>query len=135
LRVSLDGPPALSLSVLSLSALLRPVLRLLALLRCGLSLPALLLPVLLLAACAGGRAPERIQAMPGPSVPPQPPGTCSAGAHAALVGRDATALERVLILGPVRVIRPGMAVTRDLRPGRINFDVGDAGRIARIWCG
>jgi hypothetical protein len=52
-----------------------------------------------------------------------------------MVGRHDTALERVLILGPVRVIRPGMAVTMDHRPDRINFPISEAGRITRIHCG
>jgi len=70
-----------------------------------------------------------------PDVPSSDADTCGARAHAALVGRDATALERVLILGPVRVIRPGMAVAMDHRPDRINFTIYEAGRIARIHCG
>jgi len=70
-----------------------------------------------------------------PRVPPQGADNCGAGDHAGLVGLDATALEQVLILGPVRVIRPGDAVTMDQRPGRINFVVSEAGRIERISCG
>lgn len=60
---------------------------------------------------------------------------CHASSYEYLTGRDATALERVYILGPVRVIRPGDAVTRDLRPARLNFQTGDDGRIARVFCG
>jgi len=71
----------------------------------------------------------------GPAVPLAAADTCGAAPHAALVGRADTALERVMILREVRVIRPGMAVTRDLRPGRINFWIDDAARIARITCG
>ncbi|SLN33861.1 I78 family peptidase inhibitor [Roseisalinus antarcticus] len=71
----------------------------------------------------------------GPSVPVGADDTCGAAPHAALVGRDATALERVLIMRQVRVIRPGDAVTMDLRPERINFDIAETGIIARIRCG
>ncbi|WP_084861869.1 I78 family peptidase inhibitor [Salibaculum halophilum] len=70
-----------------------------------------------------------------PGVPASDADTCGAADHAGLVGQDATALERVLILGPVRVIRPGMAVTMDHRPDRINFSISEAGRITRIYCG
>ncbi|NBD30972.1 MAG: hypothetical protein GVY31_13155 [Alphaproteobacteria bacterium] len=75
-------------------------------------------------------------AQPGPLTLPDPAeDSCGAAPHAALVGQDATALERVLIIGPVRVIRPGMAVTMDYRPDRINFEIGQDGRIVRIYCG
>ncbi len=89
---------------------------------------ALLLP--LLAACAPGP-------VVAPSVPaiPTRPDTCGAAAQSGLLGRDATALERVLILGQVRLIRPGDAVTQDYSPQRINFEI-DAGNVIRgITCG
>ncbi|MDR9426906.1 MAG: I78 family peptidase inhibitor [Salibaculum sp.] len=72
---------------------------------------------------------------PQPEVPPESADSCGARAHAGLIGQDATALERVLIMGPVRVIRPGTAVTMDHRPDRINFMVSEAERITRIYCG
>lgn len=71
----------------------------------------------------------------GPVVPPVGEDSCGAAGYADLIGQDATALERVLIMGPVRVIRPGMAVTMDYRPDRINFDISEGGEIARITCG
>lgn len=61
--------------------------------------------------------------------------TCDAARYGFVVGQDATALERILILGQVRVIRPGSVVTQDYRPERINFEVGDTGAIRRITCG
>ena len=61
--------------------------------------------------------------------------TCDGERYGPLVGQDATALERVMILGQVRVIRPGMVVTQDYRPERINFNIGADGRIASITCG
>jgi len=73
-----------------------------------------------------------------PSAPPLPPtdsDTCDGIQYAGLIGQDATALERVLILGQVRVIRPGMAVTMDFRPERLNFKIDAANRITRIFCG
>ena len=76
--------------------------------------------------------------VPGDRPPAFPVGeadTCGGNRYASLIGQDATALERVLILGQVRVIRPGMAVTMDFRPERLNFEIDGAGRIARISCG
>lgn len=84
-----------------------------------------LFPLLALAACT--------QAAP---VVPQPPqDTCNAADFALLVGQDATALETVLLLGKVRVIRPGQAVTMDFRQERINFMIDEANRIEAIRCG
>lgn len=60
--------------------------------------------------------------------------TCNASQYAALIGEDATALERVLLLGQVRVIRQNQAVTMDFRPERINFNVGSDNRIRSISC-
>ena len=73
-----------------------------------------------------------------PNAPPVPPAgqdTCNATRFAGLVGQDATALERILLMGQVRVIRPGHAVTADFRPERINFNINAAERIASIRCG
>lgn len=78
--------------------------------------------------------------LPDPTVDPGPPAplgtadTCGAAPHVGLIGQRDTALERVLILREVRVIRPGMAVSKDLRPQRINFWIDAADRIARITC-
>ncbi len=86
------------------------------------------LPLLFLAGCATP-----------PTLAPQPPipasDTCGAAPHASLVGQDATALERVLILRQVRVIRPGQAVTLEFLAERLNFHVGENGRITHITCG
>lgn len=71
----------------------------------------------------------------GPVLPSGPDDTCGAATHGALIGQDATALERVLIMRQVRVIRPGDMVTADYAPGRINFQIDDTNTIARITCG
>ena len=73
-----------------------------------------------------------------PSAPPVPEGvndTCNAAAYAGLIGQRDTALERVLILAPVRVVRPNTAVTMDFLADRINFIIDEANTIARIQCG
>jgi hypothetical protein len=61
--------------------------------------------------------------------------TCGASPYGYLIGQDATALERVLILRQVRIIRPGTAITEDLRPERINFTIGADETIRTITCG
>ncbi|MEJ6403049.1 I78 family peptidase inhibitor [Yoonia sp. 2307UL14-13] len=72
---------------------------------------------------------------PTAPIPSTTEDTCDARQYANLIGQDATALEKVLILGQVRVIRPGDAVTQDFRPERINFGIDTANRISDISCG
>lgn len=75
---------------------------------------------------------------PAPNLPPLPDpsgDSCGAAEYASLIGQPDTALERVLILRQVRVIRPGLAVTMDYRPDRINFEIDQAGKVQRISCG
>tara|TARA_R110000824_G_scaffold118960_14_gene272247 strand:+ start:381774 stop:382133 length:360 start_codon:yes stop_codon:yes gene_type:complete len=38
-------------------------------------------------------------------------------------------------LGSIRIIRPGMAVTKDYRPNRLNIDLDDEDRVTRVYCG
>lgn len=87
--------------------------------------------LLLLAACGPVNAP----APAGPPVPDAAEDTCGASTLGRLIGRDATALERELILRPMRLIRPGTPVTEDFRPTRINFQIDGQERLTRIWCG
>lgn len=69
------------------------------------------------------------------AAPDLDPAACGAARGAGLIGRDATALERVYILDEVRIIRPGTPVTKDLRPSRLNFAIDANGVIARVFCG
>ena len=70
-----------------------------------------------------------------PPLPPQLEDTCGARDFADLIGQEATALERRLLLGPVRVIRPGDAVTLDFRPDRVNFKIDENETIQAVDCG
>lgn len=88
----------------------------------------LILP-LLLAACAPVAQP------PDPRPAPADPGACGAEARQSLIGAPATALERELILGQVRILRPGDLATMDFVPERINFEIDAMERITRIYCG
>ena len=70
---------------------------------------------------------------PAPPIPPEGADPCAGRQYAGLVGQPDTALERVLILRQVRVLRPGMA-RGALRPERLSFEIGPDSRIARISC-
>jgi hypothetical protein len=70
-----------------------------------------------------------------PVAKPLPKGlddTCGAVRYHTLLNQDATNLERILILGQVRVIRPDTIVTQDYRPERMNFHVGASGKSSRL---
>ncbi len=71
-----------------------------------------------------------------PAPPGTPAGSASCGAESlqTLVGQSAGVLETMRFAGPVRIIRPGMAVTMDYRPDRLNIEIDAANTIARVWC-
>ncbi|MEL6914527.1 MAG: I78 family peptidase inhibitor [Pseudomonadota bacterium] len=60
---------------------------------------------------------------------------CGADALQGLVGQTHEDLLRTEILGPVRIIRPGMAVTMDFLPARLNITLDAAERVTRVSCG
>lgn len=60
---------------------------------------------------------------------------CGAAALQGLVGRSASTLDTVRLAGPVRVIRPGMAVTMDFIAERLNIDIDAREIITRVYCG
>ncbi|MEL6550947.1 MAG: I78 family peptidase inhibitor [Pseudomonadota bacterium] len=60
---------------------------------------------------------------------------CGADALQGLVGQSREDLMRTEILGPVRIIRPGMAVTMDFLPARLNITLDAAERVTRVSCG
>jgi hypothetical protein len=100
----------------------------------------LALPFTLLAACGGPPAlrtavPNAVASEAAASVTPAGQDTCNAQRHSNLVGQDATALERTLILGPVQVLRPGKIAAPNVQADRINFVVGPGGTITNITCG
>lgn len=77
--------------------------------------------------------PGLVAAQSGPILPSEDP--CGTAGFAGLVGQSGQIAGLLVLDHPMRVIRPGDAVTRDYRLDRINFDIDDAGVIARIWCG
>ncbi len=95
-----------------------------------------LLVLLALAACTNALVPVPDATTPvGNALPTGMDDTCGAVRYHTLLQQDGTALERVLILGEVRVIRPDSIVTQDYRPERMNFHIGTSGLIDRISCG
>lgn len=71
---------------------------------------------------------------------PLPPDTemadaCGAPALQNLVGQPLSAFDASLAKGPVRVIGPGMAVTMDYNPARLNVTHSKARIIEAISCG
>ena len=76
-----------------------------------------------------------------PAVPPEDPmpdmsaiETCGADRMQAMVGRPWN--ETLVIPGKViRLITPGMAVTMDYSPDRLNVELDETGTIRAITCG
>lgn len=102
-----------------------------------------LLATLALAACEApsgtpvppAPAPGADPGMPAPVLPSPADDTCGASELATYIGQDAAILETARFANPVRVIRPGDAVTMDLNPQRLNFELDALDEIVRIRCG
>jgi hypothetical protein len=90
--------------------------------------------------------------VPVPSVPapepltPEPPAivappaedradACGATAMQDLVGNPFSALAAMTFAGPMRLIRPDMAVTMDFNPERLNIYLDEADLISSVTCG
>jgi Peptidase inhibitor I78 family len=73
----------------------------------------------------------------GPQVPidPMPVDECGAGALQGLVGQSARVLLTMRFSQDVRVIQPGMAVTMDFLPNRLNIWIAEGDVIERVTCG
>jgi hypothetical protein len=92
---------------------------------------ALLIP-LGLAACVEIESPP----CPGDIPPPLPPeDRCGAPDLQFLRGQPETVLQTMKFGVPVRIIQPGMAVTMDYNPTRLNIEIDESGNIFRISCG
>jgi hypothetical protein len=89
--------------------------------------------LLALAGCAAEDPPLR----PAPSPPADT--DCGAGQLGAYIGHEATETVIAAIRqwrgdNPVRVLKPGSAMTMDYRPGRLNLFLDDRGRIEKFTC-
>ncbi|WP_291765429.1 MULTISPECIES: I78 family peptidase inhibitor [Maricaulis] len=60
---------------------------------------------------------------------------CGASAMGYLVGQRIDEVDLETLHGNIRVIHPGMPITRDYRRERLNLDLDEAGVILRPWCG
>jgi len=62
------------------------------------------------------------------------PDQCGASALQGLVGQPQAVLDTMRFAEGTRIITPGMAVTMDYRPDRLNIEIGDSGLIERVHC-
>lgn len=60
---------------------------------------------------------------------------CGAAGRDYLVGQSINEVDLDTLARTIRTIYPGQMVTMDHRPDRLNIDVGEAGKILRLWCG
>ena len=72
-------------------------------------------------------------------IAPNPPATgeqtCGADLDSALIGQSADVLAAMIFPAPMRIIKPGMAITMDYNPDRLNIDIDKHNKISRVWCG
>ena len=90
-------------------------------------------PLVLLAACSFAAPP--VVPTQVPAVPDAAADTCGARPFEGLIGQPATALERLLIMQPIRILRPLDPVTEDYSAARLNIYIDGAERIGRLTCG
>lgn len=83
--------------------------------------------VVLAAAC--------VPIVPGPVPGPDPDASCRASEMQYLVGQPEFVLAAMTFPAPTRIIEPGMVVTMDYQPNRLNIWIGENGRIERVTCG
>lgn len=69
--------------------------------------------------------------------PPADPGpdACGAAGLQGLIGQPESVLAATTFAGPIRIIRPGDAVTEDYSASRTNVMLDAQGRITAITCG
>jgi hypothetical protein len=84
--------------------------------------------------CSGCTAPPVTPEQPAPP-PPTLATTCGADGLQSLVGRPASVLQTMRFGTTTRIIRPGMAVTMDFSPARLNIEIDAAETIVRVSCG
>lgn len=91
--------------------------------------------LVLLAACAQMPLAGGSGAADGAVAVAQADDACGAGGLQGLVGTSVGALDAAGLPENRRVIFPGMAVTMDFVPERLNVEVGGNDRIERVYCG
>lgn len=89
----------------------------------------LVLPAIAALALAGCQIPEEDAPMP------DTPELCAAEEYQHYIGQPLARLDISTLPEPYRIIAPGMAVTLDHRPERLNISHDAQGIIRRITCG
>ena len=69
-----------------------------------------------------------------PVDPADPVDLCGASDLQYLVGQPGRVLDGMRFSQDLRVIQPGMAVTMDYRPDRLNITINDFDQIERVYC-
>jgi len=92
-----------------------------------------------LAACSSTGTDKMAEATPPAEAPPSMEPSCGAEKYASYVGQPASdeviaAITQSRGDKPMRVVKPGMAVTMDYRPDRLNVQVGEDGKIKGFNC-
>ncbi len=67
--------------------------------------------------------------------PPAETDACGASGFQYLVGQDVSPVFAVTFTQPMRIIRPGDAVTMDFSDERINFTLDDKDTVRSVTCG
>lgn len=60
--------------------------------------------------------------------------TCGASRFRNLIGEEAATIDRATMPANTRFITPGMMITQDFSPTRLNIHVGMDGKIASMGC-
>lgn len=86
----------------------------------------LTLPLLALAACV---QPEGTEIVADPD-----PNTCGAPKYEGLIGQSAAALDKMTFPAGTRILRPNSPMTMDMRPDRLNIEIGKDGKVRKVSC-
>ena len=108
-------------------------------LRKSAAMTALAASLLALSACTATGSDTVAETTPRPPAPPALEPNCGADQLGAYIGHPASDEVIAAITGwrggkPMRVLRPGQAVTMDFRPDRLNVQVGEDGKIKGFTC-
>ncbi len=63
------------------------------------------------------------------------PNDCGAQGYQNLIGQSADIFASMTFSAPMRIIKPGMAVTMDYSPTRLNAELDAQNQIVRFYCG
>ncbi|TCV98213.1 I78 family peptidase inhibitor [Biostraticola tofi] len=91
-------------------------------------IPVAFITMAMLSACQTHSEPKTTDEQPASM------DSCRAVEFNHLIGKPETVLDSMKFAGPVRLIKPGQAVTMDHNPERINFIADEKGIITRVSC-